>query len=136
MDDRYQIETWDGDIPDPMVHPYDRACTYVRSRNFEHDARTWFDAESALPKCIHEFSPTESKRIIDEIYARGADIVFVLGDEDTMQRGGRIDMLLIELPEDANSRAQLYDLNQMIAEEHGFDGDVDEGQKFMLLRWT
>lgn len=136
MDERYEIETWDGEIPDPMVHPYDRACTYVRSRHFEHDARDWFNTESALPKCIHEFSPSDSKQIVDEIYARGADTVFVLGDEDTIHRGGSIDMLLIELPMDADSRVQLYDMNQMITEENGFDSDVDEGQKFMLLRWT
>ncbi len=134
MDDRYEI--WDGEIPDPMVHPYDNACDYVRSRHFEHDAQGWFEGESPQPKSIHEFSAAESKQIVDEVYARGADVVFVLGDEDTIQNGGSIDMLLIELPADADSRAQLHELNGMIAEEHGFDGDVDEGQKFMLLRWT
>jgi hypothetical protein len=136
MDDRYKIEMWDGEKPDPMVHPYDRACIDVRTQLFEHDAREWFNTESPLPKSIHEFSTTESEQIVDEIYARGADSVFVLGDEDTIQRGGSIDMLLIELPMDRHSRAQLYDLNQMVAEETGFDGDIDEGQRFMLLRWT
>ena len=58
MDDRYKIDMWDGEIPDPMVHPYDRACNDVRTRHFEHDSS------------------------------------FVLGDEDTIQRGGSIDMLL------------------------------------------
>lgn len=105
-------------------------------RHFEHDAKDWFNIESPLPKCIHEYSAAESKQIVDEVYARGADVVFVLGDEETIQNGGSIDMLLVELPADANRRAQLYELNQLIAEETGFGGDIDEGQKFMLLRWT
>ena len=134
MDDRYEI--WDGQIPDPTVHPYDNACNHVRSRHREHDARTWFQTASPIPKCIHEFSPAESNQIVDEVYARGADVVFVLGDEDTIRNGGSIDMLLIELPANRESRAQLYELNQMVAEEHGFEGEVDEGQKYMLLRWT
>ncbi len=120
---------WDGEIPDPMVHPYDRACSDVRTRLFEHDAREWFNTQSPLLKSIHEFSTPESEQIVDEIYARGADSVFVLGDEDTIQRGGSIDMLLIELPMDRHSRVQLYDLNQMVAEETGFDGDIDERPK-------
>jgi len=136
MENRSETETWDGDAPDPMVHPYDRACNYVRSRNFEHDARAWFQAKLRLPTCIHEFSATESKQIVDEVYARGADTVFVLGDENTIQNGGSIDMLLIELPADARSREQLFEMNYMHAEESGFDADVDEGQSFMLFRWT
>ncbi|HUG67004.1 MAG TPA: hypothetical protein VMM76_04600 [Pirellulaceae bacterium] len=137
MDDDFEeMPLWDGWSPDPTLHEYDQHIQHLLRTFAECDAREWFSNASTSVRRLFEFSQTETDRIVDSVYARGANDVRVLGDEETILNGGSVDMLLIALPVDTDSRKQLFELCEMVAEECGFMEDVDEGQKYMLLRWT
>ncbi|MBN2291077.1 MAG: hypothetical protein JXM70_01555 [Pirellulales bacterium] len=137
MEDRCEDPNlWDGWSPDPTLHQYDQFVQQMLRSLSECDAKEWFDAAERSPRFLFEFDRLETDRIIDSVYARGANDVRVLSDEDTINNGGSVDMLLIVLPDDAESRKQLFELSELVAEESGLMGDIDEGQKYMVLRWT
>lgn len=119
-----------------MTHPYDRCCEHLLDRFERADAKAWIEDQSHGPRVIWEFDTDESRYIIGNIYARGASDVLVLGEEDAISNHGSVDFVLITLPTDAEPRASLIELENMVAEEHGFDGAIDEGQRYALLRWT
>ena len=45
-------------------------------------------------------------------------------------------MLLITLPPQRLLREEWFQLEEVIAEETGFEGSIDEGQQYLLHRWT
>jgi hypothetical protein len=98
-----------------------------------HDARKWFARKS---RCLFEFDRSETDGIVDFIYAAGANDVQVVGEPEVIARGKSIDMILVHLPDNAQSRKQLFELSGQVAKDTGYDGDVDNGQRYMLLRWT
>ena len=116
------------------MHPYDEFIEKrLRDRWEQCDARQWF---AAAPRHLFEFGRLETDRILDSIYARGADDVRVVGIPEDIKSSNSIDMILIVLPKQSDSRRQLFELSELVAKESGLEGDVDEGQKYMLLRWT
>jgi hypothetical protein len=96
----------------------------------------WFSKSPASTRLLFEFNQSQTDDIIASVYAHGADDVRVLGDQDTIAKGGSVDMLLVVLPSDRETRKRLFELSAMVAGESGFDGDIDEGQRYLLLRWT
>jgi hypothetical protein len=116
------------------MHQYDEFIEeMLRTRWEQCDARAWF---AASPRHLFEFDRLETDRILDSIYARGADDVRVVGEPEEIENGRSVDMLLIVLPTLADRRQQLFEVSEQVAGETGLDADVDEGQKYMLLRWT
>ena len=116
------------------MHRYDEFIEeMLRTRWEQCDARQWF---TASPRFLGEFDRVETDRILDSIYARGANDVRVVGDAEEIEGGRSIDMILLVLPKVKDSRRQLFELSSLVAEESGLEGDVDEGQGYMLLRWT
>lgn len=101
------------------------------------NAREWLDAGTTKrPRLLWEFDEQETKYIVGNVYALGASDVQVLGDEDSLSGRGSIDMLLIRLPDDAEARDRLFGFAGQVAEECGFMNPVDDGQEYLLVRWT
>jgi hypothetical protein len=101
------------------------------------DAREWLDAGTQQqPRLLWEFDADDTKYIVGNIYAMGADDVSVLGDAESLAGRGSADILLIQLPEDMESRAGLFEFAAQVAKECGFMDPVDDGQTQLLIRWT
>jgi hypothetical protein len=116
------------------MHQYDEFIEQMLRTHWDQcDARKWFASSS---RYLFEFNRIDTDRILDSVYARGADDVRVIGDPEDIKNGRSIDMLLIVLPEHADRRQQLFELSDQVAEETGLEADIDEGQRYMLLRWT
>jgi len=137
MDERFEeMPLWDGWQPDATLHEYDQHIQRILRDLAECDAREWFSKSPTSTRLLFEFNQSQTDDVIASVYAHGAEDVRVLGDQETIENGGSVDMLLIVLPTDRKTRKRIFELSDMVAGESGFDGDIDEGQRYLLLRWT
>lgn len=118
------------------MHPYYEAVEWIKSSNDLEEARTWMAFAGADYGVIHELSHEESLEVVEEAFQRGAVTVEVMGTLLHEPQNSSTDMLLITLPKDTQDREMLFDLESQIASATGFDASVDEGQMYLLLRWT
>jgi predicted polyphosphate/ATP-dependent NAD kinase len=118
------------------MHPYDECVERIKARNDTSEARAWLERHGRHYGVIHELSHEESLEVVDEAYRRGAVKVEVVGSLSDVATETSVDMVLITLPKDKADRQLLFELEEAIAHETGFDGSVDEGQKYILVRWT
>ena len=118
------------------MHPYDDSVEWIKSQNDVREAREWLTATGKDYGVIHELSHEESIEAVDASYSRGAIRVDVVGTLSEEPSESSVDMLLITLPENKKNRELLFDLEEQIAEMTGFDRSIDEGQNYILLRWT
>ena len=135
MPDR-EPDLWDGYRPDPTLHQYDQFIERFRRKHYERDAQEWLADNQEKPRLIHEFDAVITREIVESVYARGANEVRVIGEQDAIEGDESIDMLLVVLPSEKENRELLFELSELVARESGLEGDVDEGQRYMLLRWT
>lgn len=124
------------DKPASSEHQYDQFIEELRQSLHERDAAEWLADNQSKPRLIHEFDASSTRDIVESVYARGVNNVRVVGSVDAIEGEESIDMLLIVLPADKDIRAAMFDLCAIVAEESGLEGDIDEGQRYMLLRWT
>jgi hypothetical protein len=118
------------------MHPYDDAVEWVKSHNDVREAREWLTAAGRDYGVIHELSHEEGIEVVDASYSRGAIQVDVVGTLSDKPGESSVDMLLITLPENKKDRELLFDLEEQIAAMTGFERSIDEGQNYILLRWT
>ncbi|MCU0755053.1 MAG: hypothetical protein MUE46_08025 [Xanthomonadales bacterium] len=75
----------------------------------------------------------ESRSFIDALYKLGVPQVFAVEIDKYpggMENTGK---LVIELPVDPAARASVFDWAAVIAQELGFDGKSDVGQKYLFV---
>ena len=101
------------------------------------DAMEWLDLAGPEYGVIHELTHDESVELASMALAKGAVSIKVLGEIslDRLQ-DTNVDWLLIELPDSKEDRAALFDLEKEIAARVGFMPSVDEGQRYIALRFT
>lgn len=75
-------------------------------------------------------------RIVQELYTLGAVAVAAVEIEDLDEQGTRQDTstLVVELPQDAAKRTQLFAWGSGFAYGTGWDPESDHGQKYLLVR--
>lgn len=78
----------------------------------------------------------EALRIVQELYKLGAVTVTAVEIEDLDEQATHQDTstLIIELPEDAAKRTQLFAWGSGFAYGTGWDPETDKGQKYLLVR--
>lgn len=118
------------------MHPYDQAVTYFMENHDVAEARGWLSETGTAYGVIHEMTHQESQEVVEEAYARGALLVEVAGEIDNDPKQSSVDVIVITLPEDKEDREMLFDLEAMIFKQVGLMPSVDEGQRFILIRWT
>ena len=118
------------------MHQYDEAVEWIKSRNDCMEAREWLELAGEDYGVIHEMSHEESVEAVEECYQRGAQKVEVIGELPKDAKKSSADMLLVTLPKDGKARELLLELEELIANMSGYQLSVDEGQQYMLLRWT
>ena len=118
------------------MHQYDEFVEILKAKNDAMEARQWLALVGAKYGVIHEMDRQESEDVVEECYRRGAMKVEVLGQLPKDASESSVDMLLITLPPQRLLREELFQLEEVIAEETGFEGSIDEGQQYLLHRWT
>ena len=74
----------------------------------------------------------ESISLIELIYRAGATEVFAV-EIDEFPEGQNTGKLVVKLPDDTAARRRLFDWAGTIAEQQGFDPEVDSGQQYLFL---
>lgn len=118
------------------MHQYDEFVEIIKAKNDTMEARQWLALADSNYGVIHEMDRQESEGVVEECYRRGANKVEVLGHLPEDVSESSVDMLLITLPPQPLLREELFQLEEFIAKETGFEGSIDEGQHYLLLRWT
>ncbi|MCA9232699.1 MAG: hypothetical protein KDA57_18765 [Planctomycetales bacterium] len=118
------------------MHPYDEAVEWIKSQKQLEEARDWLETAGKDYGVIHELSHEQSLDVVEEAYMRGAKIVEVVGELSDSLIDCSVDMLLLTLPKETEARARLFELEAKVADMTGFEISVDEGQNYILLRWT
>jgi hypothetical protein len=118
------------------MHPYDESVEWIKSQNDLQEAREWLTTMGRDYGVVHELSHDASIEVVETAFSRGAIQVDVVGTLSEEPSESSVDMLLVTLPENKKDRELLFDLEEQIAEMTGFDRSIDEGQRYILLRWT
>lgn len=119
-----------------QMHRYDQAVGWILQKNDSMEARQWLATAGEDYGVIHEMDHEESADAIEECYLRGAMKVEVIGVLECDVEDASVDMILVTLPQDRELRKSLLELEKLIAKMSGYQLSVDEGQQYMLLRWT
>ena len=82
-------------------------------------------------------SDDEALKFVQHLYQLGAKRVTAIHIEgfEEQEEHQDTDSLVVELPEEAALRKQLFEWKASFDEEGGWDTEPDEGQKYMLLWW-
>lgn len=118
------------------MHPYDEAVVCFMQNNDVAEARQWLSKAGSAYGVIHEMTHHESQEIVEEAYARGAVLVEAVGTIEYDPKESSVDVIVITLPKVKKDRAMLFELEAAVFEGTGFMPSIDEGQDYILLRWT
>ena len=104
----------------------------LRTRKAE--AMSWLRGHSATSyRNLGEMEHEPSVALVRRLYDAGATKVLAVDiDQDSV--GESSSDLMVELPEDADARERLFDLQREIVEPQGFEGDADEGEQYLYLK--
>jgi hypothetical protein len=99
------------------------------------EALGWLNAGSpASFRNLGELGTTEeSVALVKRIYSLGATNVLAV-EIIEYPEGENTGKLLVELPKDRFSRAELFAFEREFAESMGFDATADEGQRYLFLK--
>ena len=118
------------------MHIYDTFCEHLLNSRGSADALKWINsALSNKPRTIGSLDTDDTKYIVGYVIAKGALRTRVLGDHDVIHTYGSADALLIDLPDDPFLRSELFEIENQVASETGFDATFDEGQRYLFIRW-
>lgn len=118
------------------MHVYDKLCEHLLQTRASAEAVEWIEsALGPMPRTIGSFDADDTRYVIGNVLARGAVRARVIGDPDVIHSYGSADALLIDLPQDPALRNSLFELENQIANETGFDATLDEGQHYLFIRW-
>jgi hypothetical protein len=103
----------------------------LRTRKAE--AQEWLRAET--PKSLRvlgelEYEPAVA--LVQRFYDAGAVKVLVI-DIQECPGGESANDLIVNLPSDARLRKQLFKLRAEVVEPHGFEGDTDDGDRYLFV---
>ena len=105
----------------------------LRKRKDKFEALSWLKASTDKSKRnLAEFTPKQSIKWIQQLYARGATEVWAV-------RIGRnppyesIDTLIVTLPDDPGARLAVFRWTNAQAMSDGFDPDEDYGQRHLYV---
>lgn len=118
------------------MHRYDTTVERIKQRNDSEEAREWLARAGSDYGVVYELSHEETVDAVEECYMRGATLVEVLGELPEEPSECNADMLVLTLPKEKFLREQLFELEELIAGMSGYQRSVDEGQNYILLRWT
>lgn len=116
----------------------DEEIKKVMERGKSAEALAWAheaDGTDEL-RTIHELNNELSLQIIKDLYDLGAVKVTAAEIDSDPDFGETTNVLIVELPEDAAARRQLFQYESKHSGGLGFVGTADKGQKYLFFYWT
>jgi len=111
----------------------DEFCLKLLAEKPHREARAWLaEDRPADMRNLGEQSPDESRRIVEDLYGRGAVDVQAVGI-DKAPDGQSANILIVRLPDLPEKRRGLFALGDDLASSQGFDGTPDVGQHHLFL---
>jgi hypothetical protein len=106
----------------------------LASRNA--DAREWLrGAPEGNNRTLGEMGSDLASEFVERLYKLGASKVLAVEIEDIPGTADQTtNHLLVELPQNPEARASLFEFENQHAEVEGFDGEVDLGQQYLYLK--
>jgi hypothetical protein len=103
----------------------------LRTRKAE--ALEWLRGETAASlRVLGEMETEPATALVGRLYAAGAVKVLAVDIKDWAQ-GESSNTLIVELPSDARSREQLFELQAEVVQPQGHEGDVDDGRQYLFV---
>jgi hypothetical protein len=109
----------------------DEFCKTLLETGTCEDATRWIESKKTT---LGEYSHTKSRNIVRKLNRLGARHVYACNidrDEESYENTGA---LVVELPEDIESRRVILREIGRLAEAQGFDADSDDGQQFAFMK--
>jgi hypothetical protein len=103
----------------------------LRTRKAE--AMEWLRAET--PKSLRVLGELEHESavaLVQRFYDAGAVKVLVIDIQDGAG-GESANVLIVDLPSDVRLRKQLFKLQAEVVEPQGFEGDADDGDRYLFV---
>jgi hypothetical protein len=124
-------------IPSPAPgsgRSQDAFCRDLLQKKSHREALSWVSESSeGNIRTIGEQTPKESLAIVKRLYEQGAKQVWAVDLEVYPNEGQSTNTLIVELPEQAELRKQLFHLEGRVAASEGFDPVSDNGQHYLFL---
>ena len=97
-----------------------------RDKSNQSEARQWLAGND--DRNIGEMMPAASREIVEEGYQAGAAKIIAVDIQ-----GDTTDCLIVELPPKGLARKRVFEWNNELAQNSGFDPDVDWGQNELFV---
>ncbi len=112
----------------------DAFCLDLLAKKSHREALSWVSESNAGDfRTVGEQSPAESLKIVKRLYTNGAKKVWAVDLEIYPGEGQSTNILIVELPDQKELRANLFLLEARCAASGGFDPVSDDGQHYMFL---
>ena len=109
----------------------DRFYSQLIEETRSAEARAWLASGSAT---LGELDAQESSQFVETAYSLGAEKLIAVEIDEYPDLGfentGR---LCVELPDDPEARKRVFFWAHQLAEEQGFEGEPDVGQRYLFL---
>lgn len=131
-----------GGLQDSSSGTFSQLPQIPGRNNQRFEAREWISSNpNTSPFAGNRFAgKQQALTFVDSLYHLGATSVFVSGILEEPWRiqkegGPYADILIVQLPQDQQKRAALFEIANKEAEEDGFVPEQDTGQAELLLWW-
>jgi len=119
-------------VPDPNAAAQtDAFCRSMLETGKSADARTWIES---IKHTLGEYPHSKSRKIVDKLIRLGAKRLHACDidcyDNDQENTGH----LVVEFPDDPESRKSLFREVDRLASLQGFQGDFDNGQRYVYIK--
>ena len=95
-------------------------------------AESWLDN----PKCtLGEYSRRKSKAILKKLIDLGCRNLIACDVESDSDGSMNTGVLVAEIPSDNDLRKSVLKYSHHLVSEHGFQGNPDDGQKYLMLKF-
>jgi hypothetical protein len=110
----------------------DNFCLYLINNTTSAEVLPWLQSAGGI-KTLGELESTEkSIELITEVFDAGAIQLFAV-EIDSYDDDENTGKLCVELPNDPILRKRVLDWTNEIAEEQGFEQEIDVGQQYVFV---
>ena len=118
--------------PDPDVAlKNDAFCSGVMDKGKREDAVQWIQTRSHT---LGERNWSGSKRLVDRLSALGCVHIYACEIDVYGNSEENTGHLVVELPTIVSARSKILMMIDRLAEESGYSGDLDDGQRYVYVK--
>lgn len=108
----------------------DEFCMSLMTQGEHADAIAWVEAPTHT---LGELTNAGSKKLVQKLAKLGCESIHAC-DIDTENADANTGHLVVELPTDAPRRKRILREIERLAHQHGYEGDLDDGQGYAYIK--